>query len=172
VWWCGDWRALLLAVAFGLVVNLWLVARFLWPELLDRSLVTVGGLATAGFWLASVCYGFRTLRELRGPTDECGPGDLFLQAQREYLNRHWFEAENLLLRWLRKHDRDVDAHLLLATLYRHTRRIEEAQERLTRLERLDGAAKWAWELAQERKLLAGLEQEGSAEAPPRDEATG
>ena len=76
VWWCGDWRALLLAVAFGLAVNLWLVARFLWPELLDRSLVTVVGLATAGFWLVSVWYGFRTLGELRGPADAVRTGGL------------------------------------------------------------------------------------------------
>jgi len=47
----------------------------------------------------------------------------------------------------------LDALLLLATLYRHTRRCDEAAKQLDRLDRLDEAVKWRWEIEHERELL-------------------
>jgi thioredoxin-like negative regulator of GroEL len=79
---------------------------------------------------------------------------LFIAAQGEYLKGHWFEAENLLQEMLVRSPADVDAHLLLATLYRHTRRIDEAHERLRLMERLDGVERWQSEIGVERRLLA------------------
>jgi len=78
---------------------------------------------------------------------------LFIRAQTEYLNRHWLEAEELLLKLLACRERDAEAHLMLATLYRHTGRVAESGECLTRLERLDGGDRWAVEIARERWLL-------------------
>jgi cytochrome c-type biogenesis protein CcmH/NrfG len=42
---------------------------------------------------------------------------------------------------------------MLATLYRHTRRYDEAAKQLDRLDRLDEAVKWRWEIERERELL-------------------
>jgi hypothetical protein len=42
---------------------------------------------------------------------------------------------------------------MLATLWRHTGRIDEASQQLDRLELMDGARKWILEIHQERKRL-------------------
>lgn len=153
LWWRGDWRALVTAIGFAIVVNLWFVARFLWPELLPTKVVTIGGVASLGFWVASVWLGWRSLGEILAMTNDRAPEDLFIQAQQEYLRRHWFEAEHLLVELVRKYPRDVDAQLLLATLYRHTDRFADARERLEALTNMDGSERWQMELAAERQLL-------------------
>ena len=97
----------------------------------------------------------RSLPDLRDPprVDDRG---LFIQAQAEYLKGHWFEAETLLRRILRHCSRDADALLMLATLYRRTKRWDEARRQLDRLDRLDGSRKWRLEIAQERERLRKL----------------
>jgi len=45
---------------------------------------------------------------------------------------------------------------MLATLYRRTKRYEEATKQLDRLDRLDEAYKWRSEIAQERDTLKRL----------------
>jgi cytochrome c-type biogenesis protein CcmH/NrfG len=81
---------------------------------------------------------------------------LFIQAQAEYLKGHWFEAETLLGQLLENQDSDVDAQLMLATLYRRTGRIEDGRRKLQELERMDGANKWVLEMAREREMLDRL----------------
>jgi hypothetical protein len=56
--------------------------------------------------------------------------------------------------------RDVDAHLLLAALYRHTRRYEEARQRLDLIERLEHGARWLFEIDEERRRVADLVAQG------------
>ena len=73
---------------------------------------------------------------------------------RSTLQADWFGAEQILLDLLSKNPRDVDSGLMLATLWRHTGRFEEASQQLDRLELLDGARKWMLEIHQERKRLA------------------
>ncbi len=155
LWIRGDWAALAIAVAFGAALNLVLVSSFVWPELLPRSFNLIGWLVLGTVWLASVFQAYRSLPHLREPprVDDRG---LFIQAQAEYLKGHWFEAETLLRQLLRHCSRDVDALLMLATLYRRTGRYDEAAKQLDRLDRLDEARKWRWEIAQERGTLKRL----------------
>ena len=153
LWWRGDWRALMTALAFAIVLDVWVMSRFLWPELLPPRLVTVGGLAVLAFWLVSAWQGSRSLGNILGAVGDRAPEDLFIQAQREYLQKHWLEAEHLLQELIRKHPRDEDAQLMLATLLRRTGRLGEARERLDTLERQDGAVRWTREIAAERRLL-------------------
>jgi hypothetical protein len=157
LWLRGDWSSLAAAVAFGAAVNLVLVSSFVWPEWLPVPLVTLGWLTVMGVWCFSAIRSYRSLPELSDTTGVDDRG-LFLQAQDEYLKGHWFEAESLLQQVVRGSPRDVDAHLMLATLFRHTRRIDEAHERLRQLERLDGAERWRWEIAHERQLLESFTQ--------------
>ena len=125
--WCrGEWSSLAAAVAFGAALNLVLVSSFVWPELLPSSLVLAGWLLV----LAACCHfgdasRIAVLPELlcTARVDDRG---LFIRAQGEYLQGHWFEAEASLQQLLRRSPRDVDAGLMLATLYRHTRRYDEA----------------------------------------------
>ena len=155
LWIRGDWVALVIAVAFGAALNLVLVSSFVWPELLPRSLNLIGWFVLGTVWLASAFQAYRSLPHLRESprVDDRG---LFIQAQAEYLKGHWFEAETLLRQLLRHCSRDVDVLLMLATLYRRTGRYDEAANQLDRLDRLDEAFKWRWEIAQERGTLKRL----------------
>ena len=90
--------------------------------------------------------------------DAAGPADPFGKAAEQYLKGNWFETECILAGLLRRDPRDVDAGLMLATLYRHTRRLDEAAERLDQLERLDEGVKWALEINRERRWLAEARQ--------------
>ncbi|MCA9125258.1 MAG: hypothetical protein H6822_01795 [Planctomycetaceae bacterium] len=155
LWIRGDWAALATAVAFGAALNLVLVSSFVWPELLPPSFTLIGWLILGTTWLAAAFQAYRSLPLLREPprVDDRG---LFIQAQAEYLRGHWFEAETLLRQLLRYCSRDVDVLLMLATLYRRTKRYDEAAKQLDRLDRLDEAFKWRWEIVQERDTLRRL----------------
>jgi thioredoxin-like negative regulator of GroEL len=69
------------------------------------------------------------------------------------LKGNWVESEHLICRVLRRAPRDLDAGLMLATLLRHTGRLEEAQRQLDRIVRFEGAHKWALEIRREREFL-------------------
>ncbi len=155
LWIRGDWAALATAVAFGAALNLVLVSSFVWPELLPPSFNLIGWLVLGTVWLASAIQAYRSLPHLREPPQVDDRG-LFIQAQAEYLKGHWFEAETLLRQLLRYCSRDVDVLLMLATLYRRTKRYDEAAKQLDRLDRLDEACRWRWEIAQERATLRQL----------------
>jgi len=153
LWWQGDWKALLHALAFAAAVTLGLLSGFVWRESLPGWLLVAGWLAIGLIWLVAAWSGWRLLPQLRGNSVSPDKEGLFVRAQTEYLNTHWLEAEELLLKLLGCRERDAEAHLMLATLYRHTGRGVESGECLTRLERIDGGDRWAVEIARERRLL-------------------
>ena len=49
--------------------------------------------------------------------------------------------------------RDIEARLLLATLFRRTGRLEEARAALDKLSRSQGAEKWELEIQREQALI-------------------
>ncbi len=59
---------------------------------------------------------------------------------------------------------------MLATLFRHTGRTAEALQELDRLERIDEAARWALEIAMERRWAA--EKHAQAAQKPREDING
>ena len=153
LWWRGDWKAFLGALAFAAALNLGLISGLVWNESLPGWLLVAGWSAIGLIWLVCAWHGWRLLPELRGDGASPDEEGLFVRAQTEYLNRHWLEAEELLLKLLACRDQDAEARLMLATLYRHTGRVAEAGECLTRLERMDGGDRWGVEVARERRLL-------------------
>ena len=78
---------------------------------------------------------------------------LFIQAQTEYLKGHWKEAETLLQGLIHNEQRDVEARLLLSTLYRRTQQFERSLEELKQLEKFDEAAHWELEIDRERQII-------------------
>ncbi len=159
LWWRGDWRALLTAIGFAAALNFGLVTSFLWPQSLPSSVEGVGWVAILVFWLAAAWQGRRYLPEAGRNAGEGENQDLFIRAQGEYLKGHWYEAETLCRQLLKQSEMDVETRLMLATLCRRTGRIQEASAELARLERMDGADKWALETARERELLERAESE-------------
>lgn len=148
----GSWLGLTLALVFGLLINLLILASLWWPELLMTQLRTGLWVTIAAFWAAATWVSCRALRELEADEEQVA-GATFGDATRLYLRADWFGAEQVLLQLLEKNPRDVDAGLMLATLWRHTGRTQDASQQLDRLELLDGARKWILEIHQERKRL-------------------
>ena len=74
------------------------------------------------------------------------------------------EAEARLRRLFRRHPRDVEALLLLATLKRRRGRLDEARQLLQQLARRDAAAQWHVEIRRERELLRRKLEEQRLEA--------
>jgi hypothetical protein len=150
LWWRGEGSGLLTAALFGIWLNAAVLETFL--SVLANPWWRVANWAILGcFWLVA-------FRRAAGNLSQIYHGDahyndeLFARAQAEYLRGQWFEAESLLLRLLREEPSDAEGRLLLATLYRHTRRPDLAQTQLDRLERMPEGARWRWEIVQERKL--------------------
>lgn len=152
LWYQGDGWALAVSVLFAAVVNLLLVSTFLWPHWLPALLAWIGWPLVALTWTTSAIHTLRHLKDFQRPIPQVDVG-LFIQAQHEYLRGHWFEAETILQRLLAESRNDVPSLLLLATLYRRTRRFDEASRQLLRIEQLDAAFYWSFEITQERRRL-------------------
>jgi thioredoxin-like negative regulator of GroEL len=128
--------------------------------LLSETLAIAAWGGVIAFWLVSAWISLRWL--LQGPaTAKNADEDLFREAQANYLQANWFDVEVTLGRLLERQPRDVEARLLLTTLYRHTGRFDEAEAQLRVLEKLDGAVKWQMEIRQERALVADAREEPS-----------
>lgn len=150
--WRGNWKALVLAVGFAAVLDLLLAATFVWPELLPPSSLPFAWLAVGGYWCFAVWQGFRLRANMDKVSGETNL-DLFIQAQGEYLLGNWYEAESTLQRLLAVNSGDVEATLLLATMYRRTHRYKEARDLQKTLSRMDGTQPWRTELDRESQLL-------------------
>ncbi len=148
-----------MAVGFAALLNLAIVDSLIWPELFDlgpTGFIWGGvGLAwLAGFWMQ---FRQRNTGELGQSGDERLGDALFIQAQTEYLNGNWDEAEWILGRLLFQEQRDVEARLLLATLQRHRRQFDQARGQLQILKRFDESVRWSNEIEREFELLAQFE---------------
>jgi len=78
---------------------------------------------------------------------------LYRGAQQHYLAGDWVRCEQLLRQLVMLDKRDVESQLMLATMWRHLGRKEEAARQLRRLECLEAAAPWSYEIARELDLI-------------------
>ncbi len=173
LWSRGDWTALALAIGFAALLNVVLAATFVWHEMWPPAVTAIGWPAVVCMWTVSAWASQRRLREffpnIHAAQSDGGRGEgLFLQAQAEYLKGDWYQAELLLDELLRVSPADTDAHMMMATLYRHTRRFDDARRQFRTLQRLDAAEKWALEIEQEQLFINRL---ASPPASPTEEAT-
>ena len=162
----GNWWALGWALLGAVLLNVGIVSTFLWKEWLPEGSKALlwGGIVLlwGGAALASVS---RTR-----PIGACGAPSassnaLFMEAMEYYLQGQWFEAEKRLIQLLRQNPRDVEARLMIATLFRHTRRWEEALRQLDQLERLEASQAWALEIQRERALIQQAKAEPALPEP-------
>jgi len=73
-------------------------------------------------------------------------------AQRLYLAGDWVGTERTLLPLTKADKQDIEAHLLLATVWRRQGREKEATRRLHWLTRLEAAARWRFEIESELRI--------------------
>src|SRR6185295_4388423 len=121
------------------------------------GVVKVGGWCVqVAWWLVAAWRNSAAMREAPHGRQQATIEALFRDAQCEYLKGHWVEAEALALRLLKGHPGDVEARLLLAAVYRRSRRVAEATSQLVELGQMPGAGRWAFEMGRERELLEEL----------------
>ncbi len=156
----GRWSFLAIALVYGFVLCGVVAANFYWSELLTGMFRWAAYGTLVFFWLALSCKSAgleKHCNRLRLPPPP--EKDSLPDAQSHYLQGNWFEAECCLNMLLQKNPRDIEAMLMLATLYRHKDRHDEAGELLRELERLEDAARWKFEIRSEkRKLIAAASQ--------------
>lgn len=162
LWYRGQASSLLVAAGFSILLNLALVSTFLWPWSLGETFPLVTWPIILLVWMTSACVTYKSLPDLMSvspipthPEDRSSISNdtLFIQAQSEYLKGHWPEAESLLRRNLQTSPRDIEARLLLATLLRHNRRLDDASEELENLLKYDQSINWISEIRREQKLI-------------------
>jgi tetratricopeptide (TPR) repeat protein len=167
----GSWSALVVAIGAAALLNVALLGTFVWTELLSPDLRILYWLFLLLAWSVSATLsGWLRQRERSLAGSETNE-TVFSEAVDYYLQGNWFEAERALSRLLRKNRRDVESRLMLATLLRHTGRIEEAARQLDVLVRLEEAQTWEQEIRHEAELLervrAGEETNGDDEGIER-----
>jgi hypothetical protein len=154
LWWRGRLSALPTAVAFGIALNVMLVARFIYPEWLTFSLVRVGGWVGVAVWFYCTIKNIKDLPGLLHPRKASKQPDRYGEAHLAYLRSDWPRAESLLRECLAVEERDPPALLLLAGVYRHTGRFESARGCIELLRTTEVADRWWLEVdAEEKRLL-------------------
>ena len=166
LWLRGSWGGLVIAVGFTALVNVLILATCVFHEWIPLEqmlggygLVAVGWLA--GWWqyrrqtsdeVAATAEGKESSVETATVGLASEPREqLFREAQQVYLRGDWVAAEQVLLKLLKLDDRDAEARLMLATLWRHQGRHREAARQLDKLSRLEAADAWQYEIAVERE---------------------
>ncbi|MDR2117522.1 MAG: hypothetical protein LBP87_14190 [Planctomycetaceae bacterium] len=159
----GHWTFLIIALLFALLLDGVLIANFYWTAMITTSQRNILLIVFFIAW-----FGLFTVAVLRSQflnaiskTDE--KDTIFREAISFYLRGDWFGAESLILPVLKKNPRDIEILLLLATLYRHTQRYNEALEILDKLSLFENANHWFPEMETERKLIAEESAETSTE---------
>ena len=165
LWYRGRWSSLFLAVTFGILLNLTIIASFIWTGVFqDDAFPVIAWPVLLLTWFGSAMIAKRNLPDVMSLTkedpilvadeeSEAIVDALFIEARREYLKGHWNEAQSLLQRQLKHYPRDIEARLMLATLFRHTRQFDDAVIQLNQVEKFDPAINWKNEIARERELL-------------------
>jgi len=174
LWLKGHWSGLFTALLFAGLLDLAIASRFIWPELLPPALAWSLWPGVAGFWIYGFFQSWRQMPLLTAtpPVTRSSTGrpsneeqaeddlqvevyddDLFELAQQEYLKQNWYEAETLLRKIVQACESDIHARLMLAALYRHTGRREEAEAELNRAARSEGSEQWEFEIQQQQILL-------------------
>lgn len=153
LWGPGQWRGLASAVCFSVLLNAALLAS--WGGIGELNLV--GRLSiwmgVCVFWVVSAWNSHRWWQQRLALPKSVDGQRLLTQAQEAYLRGHWVEAEGHLGELLAAREGDLEARLLLATLFRRTGRPDQAQEQLDDLARREGAERWAVEIRREEELL-------------------
>ena len=162
LWLQGRVSALAMAVAFSGLLQGMMLTSFVWPELAPPGVRTAGWFTLLCVWLFALGVSLRRMPYLAGERyHECTDA-LFREAQTEYLKGNWYQAQSLLEQVLGQNAGDVDAGLMLASLYRRVRQIGEAKEQLRRLGQFELSEKWRLEIQREFGQLDQLESNSDA----------
>jgi hypothetical protein len=164
MWLQGSWSGLVVALGAAALLDVLLLVSFGWTELIGVGLRNIIWSLFAAAWIAAVFWSKKQCRR-QAIVDSLGRNeDPFHQALDHYLKGDNYQAEQILEGLLRRNVRDLDARLMLATLLRRDKRLDEATQHLDVLGHFEGAEKWKLEIQQERELLAEARTEQASAA--------
>ena len=155
-WQHGSFRGMLIAWTFSTLLSLAWLSTFLWPALLGVwEQRVLWGVIFCAILTTVVLHAVQSLGNTRKAVRGCPPEEFF-KAQENYLQENYFEAESILTPFSKPNevsndDLDIEAALLLATIYRRTDRLDLAIELVEYLLRLQRSVAWYEELHQERR---------------------
>jgi hypothetical protein len=161
LWYLGDLSSLLVAVTFAALLNLALWASFVRYDTVSSAWRIWAWVSLAGFWAFGLWQGGR---QYATPDDDAASHnqqDLFIRAQSQYLRGHWAEAQMSLEQLIRRDPGDVEAQLLLASVFRRSRRIDLSRRQLRQVLDCPGAGKWRFEIGRE---FAAIEEPSALDA--------
>ncbi|MEM6980715.1 MAG: tetratricopeptide repeat protein [Planctomycetota bacterium] len=143
LWWRGRLSALPAAIAFAVVINVLLVAKFVYVGWMSGALVWLAILVLAAAWLVLTIRSIRELPLLLTPRAVSDEPDRFPEAQAAYLKADYATAEEALTSTLAIEPRDPPALLLLAGVFRHRGRLQAAQQLLSGMQKLEVIRHWS-----------------------------
>lgn len=159
LWFRGKWSGLPAAITFAIVLNVLLVARFIYPQWLEPLMVRLVFWAFVAIWVGLFIKAIRGLPQMLAPRMTSKTEDRYDEARTQYLKARWYEAEALLAECLETDPRDAPAMLLLASVYRKTDRFSAAQQTLQCMGSLEtGDGWWLEREAEERRLRLSQEE--------------
>lgn len=170
LWWRGRLSALPAAVAFAAVINVLLIAKFVYAGWLSGALVWLAILVVGATWAVLTVRSIRELPSLLTPRQASDQPDRFSEAHEAYLRGNYEIAEEALTATLAIEPRDPPALLLLAGVYRHRGRLHAAEMLLSGMEKLESTRLWRtqWESEHDR-LDRAIEERGRERESPDEE---
>ena len=157
LWLRASTAGLLLAVAFGALLSFALLCTLMWTELVSSTVNSACWMLLLLCWSVAALGSWWWIPTLDPQVRQAKTAGLFEEAQVQYLQGKWLEAEYQLARLLDRDPYDVEGMLLLASMLRQTHRFGEAASWLERLERLEAAEKWNAEIEHEQQLVAAAQ---------------
>jgi tetratricopeptide (TPR) repeat protein len=155
LWLRGSLAGLVLALAFGVSLDIAVIATWIWPGLVELP-ITIGlWAATAAIWLIAIVSAASAFPPAIPRVRAAEADALYVRARAAYLARDWHLAETRLRELLALSPTDGEAQLLLGGLLRRLGRHDESRQALEKLARSDSGATWRRAIARELAKVSG-----------------
>ncbi len=148
IWSGQEALGLFLATFFAVVLNLALVSRFVWTDLVGPVWVGFFGTSAALTWCVSLIYTLWWIFRCHPDRHRIEIDRLYRESLEAYLGGRWNEARNGWERILTMDDTDADAFMQLGVLYVRTGQEVSARRAFRQCLELEAGGKWRWEIQQ------------------------
>jgi hypothetical protein len=154
LWYRGDIRSLSLSLIFAVTLNMALMGTFVWTAWYPAWVIRL-------FWCGIVFASLFSFARARKNWDsitgrlatDSKANDRLIEAQRQYLQGNFFEAEAMLHRNLSQSTLDVESALLLISVLRRTRRWQQALHWIEQVMLRENSARWHRDLMLEKQKI-------------------